>query len=239
MKKIIILFSFIILFTNSFSEKTIVLATDEWEPYYGNSLKNQGILSEIVREALKEEGYNCEIKFMPWKRVLALVKEGIYDAVLGGYYSVKREEDYLFTDKILDVTVSFFSYKNIKYNTLKDLKGYKIGVVSGYFYTEEFEKSNLKKIKVSMAKNLIKIYKAGIVDVIAVENRVFKYYMRGLKNNRYKNKIGELSTNSLHLLFTKKNKDSEKMVKDFNAGLKKIRKNGKFDEILKRFEKSN
>ncbi|BDU50606.1 substrate-binding periplasmic protein [Haliovirga abyssi] len=239
MKKIIILFSFIILFTNSFSEKTIVFATDEWAPYHGSSLKNQGILSEIVKEALKEEGYGCEIKFMPWKRALALVKKGIYDAVLGGYYSAKRGEDYLFTDKIIDITVSFFSYKNIKYNTLKDLKGYKIGVVSGYFYTEEFEKSNLKKMKVSMPKNLIKIYTAGIVDVIAAENRVFKYYMRGLKNNRYKNKIGELSSDSFYLLFTKKNKDSERMVKDFNAGLKKIRKNGKFDEILKRFEKSN
>lgn len=56
----------------------IVLATGNWEPYYGETLPNGGIVTEIVRRAFRRVGYELEVKWRPWARAMEVTKQGKY-----------------------------------------------------------------------------------------------------------------------------------------------------------------
>ncbi|MCP4111389.1 MAG: hypothetical protein GY749_38640, partial [Desulfobacteraceae bacterium] len=51
-------------------EKSIVLATMNWEPIYGKSLPEGGVFTAVTREAFRRGGYRLDVKFVPWKRAM-------------------------------------------------------------------------------------------------------------------------------------------------------------------------
>ncbi len=82
------------------ASKTVTMAAMEWPPFYGQNLPENGVVAAITREAFLRTGYQLEINFMPWKRALGGAQSGIFDGVLGLYFTEERERTLAFTDAI-------------------------------------------------------------------------------------------------------------------------------------------
>jgi polar amino acid transport system substrate-binding protein len=221
--------------------KKIVLATDVWEPYYGPDLINKGFFTEITKESFKRVGYNCVVCFVPWKRALELGKSGKYDGLLGAFYSIERTEFFEFSMPICEEQLVFFSKKNTikkKYSSLHDLKGYIIGTVRGYHYTDEFHNANYltKDVATKTVDNISRLL-LGRLDLVLASKLVFLHILR----NDYPEIMNTLTrlepplvTSKLHITISKQNQNYKQIIQDFNKGLKMIKEDNTFDNILKK-----
>ncbi len=149
-------------------DKVVHIATLEWPPYVGASLKNQGPTIEIVKQALEKKGYKVNFDFYPWVRAVALAQDGKdgtsnvkYDAYFPEYFSTEiiNSKKFVFSDPLMSGPLGFciktarkadFNYRvkndlNITYDELKkgknpiDGKQIRFGVVRDYVNEEKFD----------------------------------------------------------------------------------------------------
>src|SRR5918996_1220200 len=129
------------------AEKILSLAVAEWPPYVSAHLPDYGFASEIVTEAFARVGYTVKMSFMPWKRALHKVAEGVYEATYPAYYSAERAQLYAMSKPFFEAPMGFYKRKdtNISYQTLHDLQAYTIGIVRAYVNTPEFDAATYLK----------------------------------------------------------------------------------------------
>lgn len=247
MKKIVVTVFVLLLFTLSGNtqQKKIVIAAQEWAPYIGKDLKNNGIMAQIARAALEEEGYTVEFVFYPQKRALDMLKKGTVDACFPIYYSSDYTDFSIFSGPVDSAPVGLFvkSDVQINYNDLEDLKGMKIGTLRGNPVDEQFDKADfLKKEPVSTDISNIKKLIAGRIDTF-VGN---KYTIRYLLNNKlpeFKNSIKfiepPISDSNLHFCVSKNVENPNDILAAFSLGLAKLKMFGDYDKILKEFAITN
>ena len=220
--------------------KTLTIATCEWAPYYGKKLESGGFFVDLTRQAFQRTGYKIEIKWVPWARALEMSYSGWYDILGGCYYSKERTKKLKFTDPVFSTKVAFFELqgRNIKFKKLTDLAKYNIGIVRGFANRPDFDaayylkKDEARNSKLNIGKLLLKR-----VDLIIESANVAQYI---LKKN-YPNNIDDvtmitpvLQVKNLYLGVSKKNPNYKKIVADFNRGLKEIKKDGTYKNILEK-----
>ncbi|MGM0609050.1 MAG: substrate-binding periplasmic protein [Candidatus Muiribacteriota bacterium] len=222
--------------------ETITLATLNWEPFYGESLSEQGFFTALSREAFKRAGYNLKVEFLPWKRALEMAREGKYDGNLGAYFSNDRADTFYFTDPIAQNEEAFIQNKGrgIKFKNLEYLKQFKIGALRGGAQTAELREKGFDFEVVSDDILNIKKLHAQRVDLILMGKQQFLYLLetnKQLKN--YKNSFDILEppykTFNLYCTITKKRSNGEKIVKKVNSSLESMKEDGTYNKILKRF----
>ena len=242
MKRLFVLSAmlFLVLSTSAFADRNITLATLDWQPYVGSDMKNYGFNAEIITEALKQVGYTVNIEFMPWDDVISKTRQGLYDGAFPEYYSKERSENFVYSSFFSNSLLGFYKRKesNITYKTLHDLKPYKIGIVTGYINTEEFDSATyLKKVESDSDLESLKKLISGEVDLIIIDKLVAQYIIR----NDLPEAAGRLEfvdpplvIHPLFLILPKKLTNSEQIKNDFNKGFDIISHNGTVDAIMKR-----
>ncbi len=224
--------------------REVSVRTVDWPPYYGSSLDKQGPLVEISRAALKVKGHTLAIKFIPWQRALVKVEDGTYDMVLGAYDTPERRKKYFPSDQIYSVkelVIGLASTGVNSFKSLKDLEGYKFGVVRGFAYSKEFQNATFlnRDLSSSEVSNVKKLF-AKRVHFIVMNPAGFKENMKKVNDpNAMKEKYvylaPPLSENSVLNLFSRRVKDGEAIARDFNEGLKAIKEDGTYEKILEQY----
>ncbi len=229
---------FIFTASTAIAGKKVVLASLDWEPYIGQKLKGQGYVAELVKEAFKRKGYDLEIKYMPWARVIKMAKIGKYDGYFPEYFAETLKTDYKVSSPFPGGPLGFFKRKGdtIKYNSIKDLIPYKIGVVRGYVNTKEFDEAGyLKKEEANDdITNFKKLLKKRI-DLVVSDKFVGKYVVA--QNNPTDLEYIEfmnppLENKDLYVCISKKATNAGAIYKALEEGLKEIKADGTIDKIL-------
>ncbi|MEI7611367.1 MAG: transporter substrate-binding domain-containing protein [Betaproteobacteria bacterium] len=236
----IVLLAYFTLFSIAHSSAidTIVLSTEQWEPYIAEHLPDNGFLGEIVRESFKRSGYAVKYRFFPWARVVAMSNSGEVDGYLPAYYSQERELASFFSEPFSAGFNVFFKMRalDVSYIKLEDLKPYRIGVVRGYVNEEKFDQADFLQKDYS-TDNLTNVKKlsSGRIDLFVADKYVGLYL---LKNNfpDLVNAIdfieNPLSRNNLYVCISRKTANAALKVKAFNNGLKLIKADGTYQRIL-------
>ena len=242
MKKTLFLFmAFLVLSVGNAKEgsKTVKMCSVEWPPYYGAELKENGFYAAVTSAALKRVGYKMDVSFMPWARCLKNVEKGKDDAVLGAYFSEKREKWSYYSEPVHWVKNYFLSKKKLNLNTykeLKELKPFSIGVVRKWKYETKFDKYvGLTKTVVNKKKQLLKLLFADRVDIVVMNDLAAMLEINESYAGKKSNVVfmkPPLSKMALHNIFSKKTPNGEKMRSDFNKGLKSIKEDGTLDKIM-------
>jgi len=138
--------------------------------------KHGGFLLAITEAAFKKVGYRVEVEYLPWPRALNNVMNGESEGLLGVYYTPERATRMVYSIPIGSSELSFFKLRSstIAFETLRDLRGLTIGVVTGASYTPEFDTSPLFKREggVDVRMNIRKLL-AGRVDLVIEKKGVF------------------------------------------------------------------
>lgn len=225
--------------TFSYGNSLTLIAEDSWPPF---SLKDgSGFSTEIIRSAFKTVGVIPNIKVSSYAKALKLTKSG----KVNGCYNVTRqkstEKTFLFgKEPLLKARASFFYKKGKKFyknfNELPD--GYKVGLISGYEYGDNYEKHRhrFKEVRVATQKQLIVMIVGGKVDSAIMFDKVAKYTLNKEMLSGYISRGFENHTSDIYVAFSKKFESSKKFSQLLDKGLRNIRKSGLYERLLKNHE---
>jgi len=224
------------------SEKTITLASGSWPPYMSSELPEYGVLSELVSRAFEEEGYRVEYGFYPWSRSMAMTRAGVSTGSLGWLKNDSREKDFFYSLPIWRTQDIIISRKDhqVHWNTVSDLKDYRIGASMGYYYGDEFQAmekmGELDVERVMVESQNFKKLLVDRIDLMIAEKYVAQYWLEKtlLDSQIDKIKVGEipLRDDSLYLIISRREADGAAIVESFNKGLIKLKQSGEYEKIV-------
>lgn len=228
------------------SSNKILFATGEWAPFTSESMDGKGFFTEIVTAVLNEMGAEYEYAFYPWERCEKAVESGNVWAAFPYAYTAERAEKYLYSEKMAFAYTKFFYYKKnpnsgkFKYDTLEDLKNFKVGGINGYFYKDAFDKAKLNVDWVSNEDEALKMLIKGRIDLapfseLAGWDMIKKNFPDEVDNFAILDKPINADNADLSLIVSKAYPNSQELLDKFNKAFQTIKDNGTYDSIMKKY----
>ena len=222
--------------------REVHLTTLVWEPYYGPELRNDGFCGAITKAAFERAGHSVKITYVPWARALRDAAAGRYDGIMGGYHTEERAKNFHYTEpfaKAQGALIAPDGFELDSYDSMQDLKGYKIAIANDFAYSDEFDNAEfLDKMVVNRTQQMIHMLFKERVDMAALSVAVFRHQAKELGyDNTAQMKMLEplLFENELFVMMSKTIDDGEKLRDDFNKGLAAIKEDGTYRDILERY----
>ncbi|MBU1437038.1 MAG: transporter substrate-binding domain-containing protein [Gammaproteobacteria bacterium] len=221
--------------------KPLAISAGEWPPYLGADLPEQGMAARLIRDIFKDAGYQVTFQFLPWARAYQDSKQGRYAATAVWMKVPSREQDFWFSDAVLNETFVFFHLKSnpLYFESLADLANVRLGGGLGYSYGIAFD--------TEVAKNNIDISRVG--DTAQNFRRLAKGRIQAFPEEMHvgyhvlKTQLPELAAqidhnpkplliNQSFVLFPKTSGNSEQLQQLFNHGLANYRANGRYQQYF-------
>lgn len=119
----------------SFAEmpSKIEIVTEEFPPAnFRKDGKITGLSTEVVEAIVKEAGIEAKIEIFPWARALLMVDEGENVAIFSMSRTAERESKYKWVGQLYENKNYVYGLpgKDFKINSIEDLKKYQIGAVN-------------------------------------------------------------------------------------------------------------
>ncbi|TVP14296.1 hypothetical protein AYI87_10685 [Shewanella sp. KCT] len=211
--------------------------SNDYPPFYSTNLPSQGVIYHLAQAVFQHAGYPLAHRYYPFARAKAIMKKGGADVILGVWYRPSREEWIAFSTPLLSVNVVLYKRvdSQIDFNTMADLRQYRIGIGRGYANPEAFQNATLKTEAASSdAVNLRKLL-AGRVDLVLICEDVARYLIER-PGSEYRGKlepVGDpLSVELFHIGVAKHLPNAQKILADFNQSLAELHRSGELSKIL-------
>lgn len=226
------------------ARETVVLTTGEFPPLNSATLKHQGLMPHLVREAFRLEAIDVEFKFYPWSRAYLESRDGNVNGTIQWFYSAKRLQEHYYSDPVLEERFVWFHLKTTMFDwqQLSDIDSdTRIGAMRGFTYTKAFyqaiENGKLSVQFISKHQQAFGMLQLKRIDIFP-ENIDVGYFK--IQQN-FPPKIAEqfthhptpFITTRNHLLLSRKHPDSFRLLKLFNRGLAKLKASGRYDQFIK------
>ncbi len=221
---------------------SIVLASDEWPPYLGNHLPDNGILSRVVTAAFARANVSVSYRFLPNNRSLQSARNGTADGSLGWAPSPERLQDLLYSQPVMSARMVFFQRKSDqrRWTQLADLAGLRIGITIGNFYSAEFDRLVQQGVLHTdgVADDLSNFRKllARRIDLFPIEEDVGQFL---LARNFSAAQASELSSGQsfwsapLHVVIWRRHPQGAELIARFNRGLQALQSSGEFERMVR------
>ena len=201
--------------------------------------KKEDIDMDILAEVAKDQGFEYEIQYVGWDAAIAACQAGQADAMIAGasITDERKNSGWTFSDGYYDATQGMAVEKNSAIKGFEDLKGQKVAVKNGTMsnnYAESIkDKYGFEVVTFSTSPDMYQAVLGGQVAACIDDTPILKYNI----------KIGELAMKFVDgtenepaqygmAIF---NSDKQEILDAFNKGLKNIKENGKYDEIIKKY----
>ena len=224
------------------SEKHFVVATDkgfspfEFQDADGNIV---GIDMDILAAVAEDQGFTYDLQYIGWDAAIAACQAGQADGMIAGasITDERKENGWIFSDGYYDATQGMAVSADSDVSGFADLKGKKVAVKNGTMsnqYAESLkDEYGFEVVTFSTSPDMYQAVIGGQADACIDDTPILKYNI----------KIGELEMKFVEgtendpaqyglAIF---DESKQELVDLFNAGLKNIRENGKYEEILKKY----
>lgn len=218
----------------------IPLATEHYPPYEIDPQENgpPGFDVEVVNEAFSRMGYQTEVSFHSWTRVIQQAKKGTIAAIISCAYRPERAEYMIFSDPISTFTNGFFMRRNFDGpvpKSLIDVKGQRVASVEGYESLQALADLGIKTTGVPNAATGLRMLVAGRFDYFYIAKEPTEYFAR---ESRVQDRIVfyPMTGKTFHLCFSKIWPNVKKLVSEFNNTLIQLKNEGIYDQIHARYK---
>jgi polar amino acid transport system substrate-binding protein len=221
---------------------TIQLATNPWLPIQGPSMRDGGPSAAVMKAAAKAVGHTVEVRFVPWKRAKALAASGEADGLLAAWYTEARARRYVYTQPYYSMRVGLIGRKSLgiqRYETLAQIGEHTIGVLEGWGYPEQFRTApELTKTSYAEPADAAQALIDGEVDLVAMVESVFSHHAEAANANpdAFTLLNPPLMKPELHVALNRDVSDAKALARDLDRGLRRIKANGTYDEIIGRYQ---
>ncbi|MRR57211.1 MAG: transporter substrate-binding domain-containing protein [Deltaproteobacteria bacterium] len=220
------------------AQEKLHICTNNYEPYYGETMPGFGPVIKITRLVFSAVGYDVEVRFSPWARVLKDAKSGRCDVIAGVWFDTGRTDWMALTDAILVNENGLYKRKDDKlvFQGYADLKSKEVvvGTVRGYISPKGLDEAGLGTEEVSEdLLNMKKLIK-GRIRLALVDKQVGMYLLKKSGDEHRVAWLVTLQKLPLHNAVIKTAKgDWKRRLDDFNRGLALLASRGIVSNILK------
>jgi polar amino acid transport system substrate-binding protein len=230
------------------SVPTVLIATEEYQPFVGSQLKGQGLMASIVREAFKRERVNVNFRFLEPSRGFELAREGDFDATFPWAHRAERTGDFFYSVPLLESDIEYIYFLKSKSLTWDYKKpdfglpqGKTIGALAGYNYGPLFLDAENKGVfeveRVTTLDQLFQLIFAGRIDAIISQQHIANYHLKSHYSSE--ERLGVTAVKALdepveydYLLIPKKSPHALYFLNAFNRGMASLHKDGTYDRLI-------
>ena len=140
--------------------------------YADSSGRPAGLYAEQLQALARRSGIAISVETMPWKRALAYLERGSH-GVAGIYSNQARQRRYLFSKPLYHEVLTVYGRKQDhrpRYNQVSDFDGKRVGVLSGWFYSDDFsqarDRGSLQADEASRDAQNVEKLKLGRLDYL-------------------------------------------------------------------------
>ena len=238
---------FLINFALLAKEKIVILADENYSPYSfveKNELK--GIYVEILKEIGKNlKNYEISLEPIPWIRGLKMIENGEAYAIIPPYFRPVERPYMYYSEPILEEELVLVGLSKPNKKWPQDFKENKVGINRGYSIFNEAEKKIIKIEEANSTEDNIQKLLTGRIDYYTNDKYSILWTLENLKKSKLVSseilvKVQEilvLRKDWAYIGYSKFYNFSKKQEFEFliNTEIEKMKKNGKIDEIIKRY----
>ena len=208
----------------------------EFQDAQGNIV---GIDMDILAAIAEDQGFTYDLQYIGWDAAIAACQAGQADGMIAGasITDERKESGWVFSDGYYDATQGMAVASNSDIKGFADMKGKKVAVKNGTMsnqYAESIkDKYGFEVVTFSTSPDMYQAVMGGQVDACMDDTPILKYNI----------KIGELDMKFVEGTenepaqygFAIFDENKQELIDLFNEGLKNIRENGKYDEIIAKY----
>ncbi|MBV7390379.1 amino acid ABC transporter substrate-binding protein/permease [Enterococcus alishanensis] len=226
--------------TNEAAEKTYKIGTDlTFAPFefQDSSGEYVGVDVDLINEIAKEEGFKIDLRPLGFDSSIQGVQSNQLDGMIAGMSVTKeREKTFDFSDSYFDGGIQMaIQASDNEISSYDDLSGKtvaaKVGTQSASFLEENQDKYGYSIKNYDAADAMYNALNNNNVQAIFDDYPVLGYAITSGQDFKL---VGDQQESNPYAFAVKKGENSE-LLKKFNAGLKKLKASGKYDEILNEY----
>lgn len=228
----------------SASDKVWVVATDTaFRPFEYTNADGEfvGIDVDILAAVAEDQGFEYELQSLGWDAGVAAVQVGQADALIAGatINDERKEKGWIFSDGYYDATQSFFVAADSDIASMEDLKGKnvvaKIGT-AGKDFAESLKDEygftlTTMETSTDMYQDVINGNSVACIDDTPITLAYITQDGVQLKQLEAEGAESESAPYGFAIM----DENNQELLDMFNAGLKNIKENGKYQEILDKY----
>lgn len=229
--------------------EVVKFAIGEWAPYTGQGLEQSGMAAEVVTSACKAAGLEAEFAFFPWKRAEANVEAGTFFATFPYRETQDRALRFAYSETLYKSSNAILLHRgnprtaHFKYSGTADLRELTVGTLAGSdAISGPLRKAGIHVEEVQGVQQNLQKLEGHRIDCVIDDKPVLfqalaKHYPAdsGRRNQFWFAEGGFGPATEYKLLVSKKDPRARELLEKFNAGLRRIKQNGEFERILKKF----
>ncbi|MDO5375299.1 MAG: amino acid ABC transporter substrate-binding protein [Staphylococcus rostri] len=223
-------------------DKKIVVGTEgTYAPFtfHDKNDKLTGYDVEVTKAVAKEMGYEVEFKETQWDSMFAGLDAGRFDVVANQVgINDERKAKYKFSDPYTYSNgVLVVNENNDDIKSFDDVKGKKLAQTLTSNYGKLAQSKGAEITKVDGFNQAMDLLQSNRVEGTFNDNISYLDYKKQKPNAKIKAIQGDAEQSQSAFAFSKKTDD--KVVEDFNKGLKKLKDNGELEKISKKWFGAN
>ena len=198
-----------------------------------------GIDMDILKAVAEDQGFTYDLQYIGWDAAIAASQAGQADGMIAGasITDERKESGWIFSDGYYDATQGMAVAANSDIAGFEDLEGKKVAVKNGTMsneYAESLkEEYGFEVVTFATSPDMYQAVMGGQADACFDDTPILKY---NIKTGELDMKFVEGTENEPAqyglAIFDANNQE---LVDLFNAGLKNIKANGKYDEIINNY----
>lgn len=209
-------------------------------PLSAPGIYNNGIVTDITLQVLKQAKLETSLKFVPLDRLRNETYKGVFTAAQPIAKTAIDEANFYYSEPLYKILNVFFVQKNddFEYTQDKDLKGKTIAIIKGVTIKELDFLAKKKKIELIPALTLeiaFQMLENGEVDMVAAPQLVGLLTLRNmtaLGQDNFRMLNNNIGTEELHLIVSKNHPNGEEIIEKFNKAFLSLKNDDKIEEII-------
>ena len=222
--------------------KNFVIATDqgfspfEFQDADGNIV---GIDMDILKAISEDQGFTYDLQYIGWDAAIAACQAGQADGMIAGasITEERKNSGWTFSDGYYDATQGMAVVSDSDIASFEDMAGKKVAVKNGTMSNEYAEsikdQYGFEVVTFPTSPDMYQAVIGGQVDACMDDTPILKY---NIKTGELDMKFVDGTENDPAqygcAIF---DASKQELIDLFNAGLKNIRENGKYDEIIAKY----
>ncbi|WP_299614617.1 ABC transporter substrate-binding protein [uncultured Tateyamaria sp.] len=217
---------------------TIRVVADEWPPFSGVNLPNNGLSIHVISAVFERAGYAVESDVLPWARIMDGARRSEFDVVGSLFYDPSLTEFLYYGDPFYTTNVQLVQRVggDHVFTSVSELQPYSIAVGDGFLYEDEFDRADyLNKVTVTTTLQALRMVAFERADLTLDSVDVVNYATDTLDpdlSGRLEFVPGVLTSQDIHMAMRTDFPNLEQTLDDFNATLREMRSDGSLAKIL-------
>lgn len=216
------------------------IVTDPWPPYaYEENGQAKGIDYEVTAEVFRRLGIEVQWQFLPWKRCLAMLEQGLADGVLDIFHTEQRDAQLFYPTEPLSQVEFVLFQLNARPHViarLEDLKGLRVGTAPGYTYGTAFASATgfTREPAPTLEANF-GMLQLGRIDLLITDRRAGRHMIATLGLEQQVSELPLLINRQSQYLAVRRNAGMDLLAQRFAAELRRFKQEPAYAELNARY----